>query len=399
MITVKYCILGAGPSGLTYANALQSAGETSFILLEKEAIAGGLCRSMDADGAPLDIGGGHFLDLKRKGVIEFLFRFMPENEWALHHRISTIDIRNREIDHPLEGNLWQFPIADQVDFIEAIAQAGCVRNEPEPSVFDQWIRWKLGDRIAEEYMLPYNRKLWMAPLNELGTYWLHKLPSVSFRETLTSCLEKKAGGALPAHGTFLYPLKHGYGEVWRRMGDNLGGRFWPSYEIRLIDLEKRSINHEIQFERLVTTIPWPAWLHCAQMPQRIQSLIGRLKYVSIDVDYFSENLARKSHWTYVPSEDVSYHRMLLRHNFLPGSRGYWTESNTKRATRSVLFKHTNEYAYPVSTVDKPAIVREINVWAAERGVTPLGRWGAWEHINSDVAVEQALNLANETTRC
>lgn len=52
----------------------------------------------------------------------------------------------------------------------------------------------------------------MAP-DSLGTYWLYKLPNVSFREALTNCLLGKPFGELPAHGVFLYPKRFGYGEV------------------------------------------------------------------------------------------------------------------------------------------------------------------------------------------
>lgn len=48
-------------------------GEESFLVIEKESEAGGLCRSHEVDGAPLDIGGGHFLDVRRPDVNEFLF--------------------------------------------------------------------------------------------------------------------------------------------------------------------------------------------------------------------------------------------------------------------------------------------------------------------------------------
>ena len=78
MERVNYLILGAGPAGLTLANRLKELGETSFLVLEKEAEAGGLCRSVMVDGSPFDIGGGHFLDVRRPKVNEFLFRFLPQ---------------------------------------------------------------------------------------------------------------------------------------------------------------------------------------------------------------------------------------------------------------------------------------------------------------------------------
>ena len=73
---MKYLILGAGPAGLTVANRLKMKGVTDFLVLEKESEAGGLCRSIEVDGAPLDIGGGHFLDVRRPKVNDFLFEFM-----------------------------------------------------------------------------------------------------------------------------------------------------------------------------------------------------------------------------------------------------------------------------------------------------------------------------------
>lgn len=69
--------------------------------------------------------------------------------------------------------------------------AGCNLKEEMPQEFVSWIYWKLGDKIAENYMIPYNQKMFGEDLNQLGTYWLEKLPNVSFEETLLSCLTKK----------------------------------------------------------------------------------------------------------------------------------------------------------------------------------------------------------------
>jgi protoporphyrinogen oxidase len=395
MKSVRFCILGAGPSGLAFAAALKQAGCDSFVLLEKESEAGGLCRSAMVDGSPLDVGGGHFLDLRKARVLDFLFQFMPHSEWQEHRRISTIRLRGVEIEHPLEGNLWQLPTGDQVDFLESVARAGCVRGEPEPATFDAWIRWKLGDRIAEEYMLPYNRKIWSLPLAELGIDWLDKLPSVSFRETLRSCLERKAGGTLPAHGRFLYPRTHGYGEVWRRLAKSLGDRFVPSYTLQAIDLEKRVIDGAIKADILVNTIPWTLWPRLTKLPETVQRAMEALVYTGIHVDYHPENVASPAHWIYDPDESSSHHRLLLRHNFCKGARGHWTEANARRSRATEGTRFASEFAYPVNTVGKPQAIKTILDWARGHGIVGLGRWGTWEHINSDVAVDLALNLAEK----
>ena len=218
-----------------------------------------------------DVGGGHFLDVKKKDVLDLVFRHMPREEWNLHDRVSKITIRGTEVDHPLEANLWQLPVEAQIDFLESIAQAGCVRGQPMPESFQDWITWKLGDRIAGEYMLPYNKKIWSMDLNRLGTYWLYKLPDVSFRETLQSCLERRATGKLPAHGQFFYPKKFGYGEVWRRMGLALGDRFVPNCPVTQIDIESLTVNGQFQGEKIVSSIPWTLWPKMAKVPSTTRS--------------------------------------------------------------------------------------------------------------------------------
>jgi protoporphyrinogen oxidase len=394
MQNVKYLIIGAGPSGLTLAHTLKDAGVplSQILVIEKEETVGGLCRSEKVDGYPLDIGGGHFLDVKHREVLDFIFRFMPEDEWCRYDRISKIHLNGQMIDHPLEANLWQFDKKTQGDYLETIAHAGCVRDMPMPESFAAWIRWKFGERIADEYMLPYNRKIWSMDPDELGVYWLYKLPNVSFRETLQSCLEDRPFGALPAHGVFLYPKAHGYGEVWRRMGEALGDSLITGVSLSHIDIEALTVNHMWQAEHILNSAPWHCWKEIAELPTAVGEDIDQLFSASIDVDYVPETLLSPAHWIYEPDESVAYHRQLLRANFCPNSRGHWTEANSTRSTEGAYWRHTNPYAYPINTIGKPACIARILQWAATHKITGFGRWGTWEHMNSDIAVSHAIAL-------
>jgi len=392
MKNIKYMILGAGPSGLTFAHSLIQKGipKDQVLLIEKESAVGGLCRSEQVDGAPLDIGGGHFLDVRKKDVLEFLFRFMPAHEWNTFSRVSKIRLRGQEIDFPFEANLWQFPKSDQVDYLMSIAQAGCVRGKKMPEAFSDWIVWKFGERIANDYMLPYNRKIWSMNLNELGTYWLYKLPDVSFRETLLSCLDARPIGTLPAHGTFLYPKQYGYGEVWRRMGKTLGDSLVLNCAVESIDLSTRTVNGRWCAETIINTIPWVLWCDFCQIPEEIQGQINKLRSVPIDIDYMQDSLDNPSHWIYEPNETLSYHRLLLRPNFCAGSCGYWTETNAFSSKETKGWRHHNQFAYPLNTIGKPEAVKQIIRWAGDNRVVSAGRWGKWEHMNSDIVVSEAL---------
>lgn len=402
MERVKYLILGAGPAGLSFANRLKQMGEGSFLVLEKEKEAGGLCRSMDVDGAPLDIGGGHFLDVRRPKVNEFLFGFMPEEEWDRYERDSRIAFEDGYINHPFEANIWQMKPERQQEYLASIAEAGCNQGEDMPKDFVDWIYWKLGRKIAEEYMLPYNEKMFGRNLNELGTYWLNKLPNVSYEETKLSCERKRAYGVQPGHAQFYYPKRFGYGEVWLRMQERIRNHIRLNTAVKELRIEDKTVvckDGEVYAgETIITTIPWLEFERISGMPEPLFQAIKKLKSSSTQIEYVPENMATKAQWIYYPQREVSYHRILVRHNFCPDSKGYWTETNKDRIEpENGRFRYMNEYAYPLNTVDKPRIMDKLLAWAQKEKIYGLGRWGEHEHYNSDAVVELAVKLADKLT--
>lgn len=399
---MNYLILGAGPAGLTFSNKLKQQEETSFLVLEKEETAGGLCRSVDVDGSPFDIGGGHFLDVRRPQVNEFLFGFMPEEEWDKYDRDSRIVVNGNVVSHPIEANIWQMRLEDQVEYLKAIAVAGCNLGTDMPTEFIDWIYWKLGSKVAEDYMIPYNQKMFSKELNQLGTYWLEKLPNVSFEETLLSCLTKKAYGTQPGHAQFYYPKKYGYGELWFRMADAIRDHMEYGKAVRSIDFTTRTVTTadgaKYTADKIITTIPWIEFDEIVGMPEDIKASLSELKYSSIQTEYFPENLDTEAQWIYYPDPQLPYHRILVRHNFCPNSRGYWTETNSERIgmeAQNDHYKYMNQYAYPLNTIRKPEIMRTLLSWSREQGVYGLGRWGEHQHYNSDVTVDLAMKMSEK----
>lgn len=393
---MKYLILGAGPAGLSFAQALRDCGCTDFLVLEAEKEAGGLCRSVYVDGYELDIGGGHFLDMKRADVLNFLLRFIPFSEWNCYKRDSQIEIFGSRLHHPFEANIWELPAELQNRYLDSIRVAGCNTAAEEPKFFTNWIRWKLGDAIADDYMIPYNQKIFGSDLDMLGTYWLDKLPNVSYEETLISCKEHHAHGKQPGHTTFLYPKRYGYGELWRRMADSLFQHVKYNKKVDIVDFDNRTVHcldgSSYTADRIIVTVPWVSF--CGY-PEWVDEYVKKLRYSSITVDYYGGQLNTSAQWVYYPDSELSYHRILVRHNFSAG-RGYWTETNSERVKEtSAIFTYRNEYAYPENTVDKPIAMKELLTYAESKSFYGLGRWGEWEHYNSDVVVMRAVNLANK----
>jgi len=401
-MTAKYLILGAGPAGLSFAAALLKKGETSFVIVEKETVPGGLCRSTIVDDSPLDIGGGHFLDVRRPKVNEFLFQFMPLDEWNLYKRDSRITIHNNIISHPIEANIWQMDLNDQVKYLKSIAAAGCNTGKPMPGRFVDWIHWKFGECIAQDYMIPYNQKIFGENLDDLGIYWLDKLPNVSLEETMLSCLTQKAYGNQPGHAQFYYPKKYGYGELWLRMAEKVKDHIAYNTAVIGLNFSTRTVTttdgQKYSAEKVITTIPWTEFSNICGLPDDVKNSISDLKYSSVQTEYYPENMDTQAQWVYYPAPELSYHRILVRHNFCSGSHGYWTETNPIRAEASYkpsIYGYTNKYAYPHNTVKKPEIMGRLLNYAELKSIYGLGRWGEWEHYNSDATVERAMLLADK----
>lgn len=396
---MKYLILGAGPAGLTFANILMMKGITDFLVLEAQNEPGGLCRSVMVDGSELDIGGGHILDVRRPEAVKFLFQFMPREEWNHFRRDSRIDLGGAVISHPFEANIWQLGTDRQVEYLASIARAGCVTGQQEPEKFIDWVRWKLGDKIADDYMLPYNTKMFGDELANLGTYWLNKLPDVSFEDTLRSCLEHQAYAKQPGHAEFYYPVEYGYGELWRRMGATLEDRIIYGCHVCGIDFASHIVKtlegHEYGGRVIINTIPWRMFREIDGMPDNLKASIRRLKHTGVQVKYIPHGMNTKAHWIYYPDLSLSYHRIFLRHNVLQGSKGMWTETNANRIEPpDGNFAYMNEYAYPLNTIGKPGIMKQLLEWCRRQNVYGLGRWGEHEHYNSDLTVELAMKLAD-----
>ena len=397
---MKYLILGAGPSGLTFANMLLKMGEEDFLVLEKESEAGGLCRSEDVDGSPFDIGGGHFLDVKNPAVTDFVFGFLPESEWDRYERDSQIDLYGDMIGSPIEANIWQLPTGKQSRYLDSIEIAGCNKGVPKPEKFTEWIEWKLGRAISEDYMLPYNRKMFGEDLDLLGTYWLEKLPNVSYEETKLSCENHKPYGTQPGHANFFYPKKYGYGEAFVRMAKALGDRIKYNEAAQTLDYETNTVNGKYTAQYVIVTVPWKSIQTHINLPEKLQRNIEDIKYSSVVTQYCEQNMDTKAHWIYYPDPKLSYHRILVRHNFCPNSKGYWTETNltrynTEEAKSQQKKFFVSEYAYPLNTIGKQEKMKELLDFAKPKGIFGLGRWGEWQHYNSDVVMQRAMDLAKE----
>jgi protoporphyrinogen oxidase len=399
-VRVKYLVVGAGITGCTFARLLQMRGEEDVVLLEAEREPGGLCRTKQIGRHVLDLGGGHFLCTKYPEVYDFIFAHLPKSEFNHFDRVSKIALDGEVIDYPIEFNLWQLTPERGRAYLDSCLAAGELDGRPQPTSFEEWIRWKLGDRIAESYMLPYNRKIWGVGPDEMDIDWLSKIPRVDTAAIRASFNDRLSDRSrMPSHDRFYYPKEGGFQRIFDAVSASVKEKIW--LEKKVTKLEHAGdvwrVNDEIEAEVVVNTAPWSV-IYAATGESGLEEAVAKLKVSAIVVSLYEESYDHDWHWRYCPDESLRFHREFFIHNFAPGSGrdGVYRETNVKRwrAGEGEVFSTLNEAAYPIPVRGHAAAIRAVREHFAARKLYGLGRWGQHSYFNSDVCIREAMQFVD-----
>ncbi|TLD68433.1 amine oxidoreductase [Phragmitibacter flavus] len=396
-----YVIIGAGMSGVTMARLLQLSGVKSLLVLEAEDQAGGLCQTKKIGNHYLDTGGGHFLCTKHPEVYDFIFSHYAKSEFNYFNRVSTIRIGGSEVDYPLESNIWQLPVEQCADYLISIVRNAEARGAPPPSDFEGWLRWKLGDLVTDNYMIPYNRKIWGVEPTEMDVDWLSKIPRLKVEEIVQQCLKREVlKDTMPSHEVFYYPKSGGFQEIFDAILKPVAEHVLCNTPVETIEKsgDDLLVNGRYLAGKVIVTVPWKTLTRSPIMPQEIKDCAMRLQHNTLMVSLHEEEYTTNAHWTYVPDVNQDSHREFFIRNFAPHSQanGLYRETNVKRWNENTetVYAHKNDYAYPIPVLNWAATIKTILDWGEENGVIGLGRWGQWQYFNSDVCIHQAMKLAD-----
>ena len=96
----KVIVLGGGPCGLSAAWELSRNG-MNVVVIEKEHLLGGLCKTLSYKGFNFDLGG-HRLISKNSELLKKISILMG-NELLVSERISAIRLNGRDFQYPLSA--------------------------------------------------------------------------------------------------------------------------------------------------------------------------------------------------------------------------------------------------------------------------------------------------------
>lgn len=416
---MKIAVLGAGVSGLTVARQLHDAGH-DVTVLEKNATVGGLARSRFTNGYLYDPHGGHILNSKHKEVMDWVFSLLPKERWQYTERNAKIFFHGRYVSYPFELSLCELDTEDAVncvhDFI--LSQQG-----EEPDNFKDWLVWNFGKSIAEEYMIPYNEKIWAFPLEQMETRWMQgKMPLPTKKDLLRSMLLKDPKERNMPHSTFYYPIDGGVQSMVDAIAAGL--HIETGFDVRSICKRENQwvINDQVTADLVISTIPLPLLPSVMELPAAVQGSISKLKYNSLTTVLFDCPKTDIT-WLYIPSHQYRSHRIGYQSTLTPhgcpnperscgaleiiGPRFTVDESFEKRTDilpdelgfRQSLDTEFTEYAYVIHDMEYRRSLETIfSYFQTDPSFRLLGRWGTWNYKNMDLCMLDAMNMAKELSK-
>jgi protoporphyrinogen oxidase len=314
-------ILGAGLCGLSTAYHLEEEGKSDYLLLERNPKVGGLARTETIKGFSFD-HAIHVWYSRDPYAEELICRKLLEGNIQKQTRRSYCYSAGVYTEYPYQLNLHRLPPAIIQENLLGLIEAGyeSIKNSPPPH-FEAWIYQTFGKGIAENFMIPYNRRQWAWNLREMNCDWIaDRVPMPDIGEVLRGALQaqdKKYG----PNQIFWYPLKGGIEALPQAFQRYLPAeRLWLNATVAAIDSQRREVHltdgRGARYDRLISTIPLPALLHLLgeAVPVRVSECGAGLRHNIVHAvglglegpDLGTEDLM---HWIYFPEETTIFHRI------------------------------------------------------------------------------------------
>ncbi|MFB6262597.1 MAG: NAD(P)/FAD-dependent oxidoreductase [Bradymonadaceae bacterium] len=415
MHETTYLIVGAGVTGLSFANFVDSE---DYLILEREPEIGGWCKTIEREGFVWDFSG-HFFHFQHPEIEQYLRDRMPDGEIVTVEKNAKILYGDDLVDFPFQKNIHQLPKDEFVDCLYDVYFREETAEDRDPESFEGMLYEKFGRSIAEKFLVPYNEKLYACDLEELDRDAMGRFFPHADLEDIVRNMKRSEDDSYNA--TFTYP-RHGAIMYIDALASEV-----PDSSIALdealvdVDLEEKvaqtSQGRTIEFEYLVSSAPF-------------DDLMGMVD-LDHDPEVFSYNKVlvfnlgfdRKGpegiHWIYFPERDYSFYRVGFYDNILDTDRMSLyveiglpsdAEPDVDAARDTVLedlrspglvddhrlvadHTVTLDPAYVHITQDSEQAYDELSDRLALRGVHSIGRYGGWTYCAIEDNIVEARSLA------
>ncbi len=307
-------------------------------------------------------------------------------------------------------------------------------SDGSPANFEEFIYKVWGSGIAKHFAIPYNRKLWAVPLDEMETSWLGgRVPMPDLGEMIEGAL-KPSTTPMGPNARFGYPLRGGFQALMDAFVPILKGELRTNTRVTAVDPEAHRVTlndgTSIEYDHLISTMPLPVLVRSLgdSVPEKVREAATKLRYVSVRCVHIGvglENLTEK-HWIYYP-EDTVFHRVFVQGNASPhcnppGGFGLTCEMTysphkplpcdgealSQRCIDECIrvgmipdgapiwttLQCDLPYAYVVYDHARATLVSIIRTWLDQHDILLAGRYSEWEYYNSDHAFLAGKKVAD-----
>jgi UDP-galactopyranose mutase len=469
-------VIGAGPTGLSAAYHLGA----DALLLEQADRVGGWCRSIVDRGFTFDMAG-HIM-FSNDPYVHEMYAMLLGNNVHWQDREAWVYSKGVHTRYPFQGSLYGLPpevikecivgaIEARFGSLEArpvpggesaperyggperrgmfeplmsskgakvLSYAGAERRRPTlhkgpPRNFEEFIYKVWGAGIAKHFAIPYNRKLWAVPLDEMETSWLgSRVPLPNLEDMIEGALSP-APKPMGPNARFGYPLRGGFQALMNGFLPHLRSELRLRTRVHTVSPARHTLRlvdgSVVRYGQLVSTMPLPKLVTAIgdEAPADVRRAAGALRSVNVrcvNLGVGRDRLTEK-HWIYYP-EDTVFHRIFVQGNASPhcnppGGFGLTCELTYSASKplpcdgealiqrciddcRSVGMIAAADEIWAANQVDMPmayvvydhargdnvALIRD---WLAEHDVILAGRYAEWEYYNSDHAFIAGRNAA------
>lgn len=416
-IEVKYLILGAGISGLGFANFI---GEKDFFIIEKEKEVGGYCRTIYKKDFIWDYAG-HFFHFKTKEINDYFNKRIKADHLTKSIKNTKIFYKNKLIDYPFQKNIHQL---DKEEFIECLYDLFNKEEKGKYNNFIDMLYGKFGKSITEKFLKPYNEKLYACDLRMLDVDAMGRFfPYASKEEIIKNMKEVKNESY---NDIFMYP-KRGAQYFIDILKKDIEKHIIFNEKIKEIDSYNKIVitsNYKIKYKYLINTIPLNTFIEMENkdLYNSKKNIFTYNKVLVFNLG-FNKKAMEKIHWGYIPDKSINFYRIGFYDNILNGNKlsmyieiGYsynqyiskeeiklqldLTLQNLKKL-KVITEEHILEdYEYIIMDPAYVHINSEVNILKEQikdeymkKNIYTIGRYGDWKYCSMEDCLLDGFNLS------
>lgn len=413
---MSIAILGAGLTGLSAAYHI----ENNYEIFESESEAGGLCRSVKANGFVFDYGP-HLYFSKDDYVRKFLNNLLKKN---LHELESTAGQYSfgRYLKYPYNVNLYGAPLEVIKECILGFVAALYNGKMNQPKTYHDWCLYHFGEGYARHFMFPYAKKIWTVDPKRMTTDWIGKRIVMPSLEQILEGALHRSDRMLNYITTFKYPLHDGMSAMIAGLTKKLNPVQYNKKVIR-IDVKNKKITFQDGtssfYEKAISTVPLPEMIKMIpDAPSSVREAAKRLIHNSVLIINIGVDRPELSEfqWIYFDGDEPFYRvhfpsnlskfcvpegagaacieiaysrfRPLRKDKLFDMTLDKLKNVGILRPSDNIIFKNIIEqkYAYVIYDRYRESCVKKVRDYLRKNYIETCGRFGEWGYLWMDQSI-------------